>query len=146
MAPSSPTCSATPSPGTCRSPTRSASWWRAADRQAPCNSGEWASRELRGYAGTDAELPDYRKPGAVLQVDALRGNYQITGQQISPRMLPDVVQEYVGEVITLGQRAGRGAYRPLRPQVAGSPVGARRGARAVTDGNGSAHRELFARC
>lgn len=23
---------------------------------------EWASRELRGYIGTDAELPGYRKP------------------------------------------------------------------------------------
>jgi hypothetical protein len=67
---------------------------------------EWASRELRGYASTDAELPHYRKPGAVLQADALKGNYQITGQQISPRMLPDVVQKYVGEVITLGQPVG----------------------------------------
>jgi hypothetical protein len=67
---------------------------------------EWASRELRGYVGSGVEIPDYRKPGAVIQVDAIRGNYQLTGHQISTGTLPEGVRDVVGEEIPLGQGIG----------------------------------------
>ncbi len=67
---------------------------------------EWASRELRGYAGSGVELPDYRKPGAVMLLNAMKGNYQITGQQIGPRYLPEAVREHVGEEVPLNQPVG----------------------------------------
>jgi len=62
---------------------------------------EWASRELRGYADSDVDLPDYRRPAAVILVNAMNLRYQITGQQISPRMLPDGVREHVREEVPL---------------------------------------------
>jgi hypothetical protein len=52
----------------------------------------WAGLELRGYLHSEVELPEYRKPSATLKVDAIKGNYQITGQQISPRFLPEFAQ------------------------------------------------------
>lgn len=67
---------------------------------------EWASRELRGYGGSGVDLPDYRKPGAVLLANAVNGRYQITGQQISPRMLPEGVRKHVDEEVPLGQPIG----------------------------------------
>jgi hypothetical protein len=67
---------------------------------------EWANRELRGYIGTDVEIPEYRKPGAIIQLDAFVPGGQITGQQISPRALPDFVQEHVGEYVPLGHGIG----------------------------------------
>jgi hypothetical protein len=59
---------------------------------------EWAGLELRGYLGV--EVPEYRKPGAILQVDAIVGNMQITGQQISARELPESAQK-LGEAVQL---------------------------------------------
>jgi hypothetical protein len=67
---------------------------------------EWATLELRGYVGQDAPLPTYRKPAAVLEVDAIKGNIQITGQQVSPRILPSVVQQHVGEEVPLTNSVG----------------------------------------
>lgn len=67
---------------------------------------DWASRELRGYKGSGVDIPQYRKPGAVIQVDAITPTHQITGQQISPRQLPDVVAQHVDEEVPLGQPIG----------------------------------------
>jgi hypothetical protein len=67
---------------------------------------EWASRELRGYTGTGAELPSYRKPSAAIQVDAVNPRFHITGQQISPRILPDGIRERIDEAVPLGQGIG----------------------------------------
>jgi hypothetical protein len=67
---------------------------------------EWATLELRGYVGEDTPLPKYRKPAAILEVDALKGNYQITGQQVSPRILPSVVQQHIGEEVPLTNSVG----------------------------------------
>ena len=64
---------------------------------------EWASRELRGYVGSGLDLPAYREPSAIIQIDWATINARITGQQISPRSLPDVVAEHVGETVPLGQ-------------------------------------------
>jgi hypothetical protein len=66
----------------------------------------WASRELRGYVGTDDDLPPYRKPGAVIKLNAINFNTQITGQQISPRSLPDFVAEKVDEEVPLSMGVG----------------------------------------
>ena len=75
---------------------------------------EWASRELRGYQGEE-ETPLYRKPAAVLKVDAISGNTHITGQRVSPRQLPDFVAEHVGEEVPL--REGIGEIEGLLAQA-----------------------------
>jgi hypothetical protein len=67
---------------------------------------EWASRELRGYIGSGLELPEYRKPAAIIQINATVPGARITGQQISPRQLPDPVNKHIGEEIPLGQAVG----------------------------------------
>jgi hypothetical protein len=64
---------------------------------------DWASLELRGYVGGDVELPAYRKPGALIQVDAVNPRFQMTGQTISPHQLPEGVRDVVEEAIPLGQ-------------------------------------------
>src|SRR5438094_300254 len=66
----------------------------------------WASRELRGYGGSDVELPEYPRPAAPLKVDAFKFNGQITGQSISPRQLPDFVAEKLGEEVPLSAGIG----------------------------------------
>jgi AbiTii len=66
----------------------------------------WASRELRGYGGSDVELPEYRRPAAPLKVDAFKFNAQITGQSISPRQLPDFVAEKLREEVPLSAGIG----------------------------------------
>jgi hypothetical protein len=53
---------------------------------------EWAGNELRGYRG-DTETPEYRIVVAPILVDAITGNAHVKRQRISPRQLPDVVQE-----------------------------------------------------
>lgn len=88
---------------------------------------EWASRELRGYAGSGIDLPDYRKPGAVMMLNAMKGNYQITGQQISPRYLPEAVREFIDEEVGPTSRGNRGhvpagARRGRLPQAHTSPL------------------------
>jgi hypothetical protein len=67
---------------------------------------EWASLELRGYRNSEVELPEYRVPPAVIEVDAIRGNYHISGQQISPRWLPAFAQEHIGEEVRLNHSVG----------------------------------------
>jgi hypothetical protein len=64
---------------------------------------EWAGLELNGYYKTDVPLPEYRKAGAVIKIDGATFNAMISGQQISPRNLPDVVREHVGEEVPLNQ-------------------------------------------
>ncbi|MFZ2113105.1 MAG: hypothetical protein WAU77_05170 [Solirubrobacteraceae bacterium] len=67
---------------------------------------EWASLELRGYRNSEVELPEYRVPPAVIEVDAIKGNYQISGQPISPRWLPAFAQEHIGEEVRLNHSVG----------------------------------------
>lgn len=62
---------------------------------------EWASLELRGYFGSDVPLPDYRKAGAVIRIDGATINSVITGQQISPSVLPDPVDKHIDESVPL---------------------------------------------
>lgn len=83
---------------------------------------EWASVELRGYVDSGIELPDYRKPGAVLQVDAISGRYRLSGQQISPRMLPDVIRDDVGEEVPLGQPVGELEAMRARAEADGGHI------------------------
>lgn len=59
----------------------------------------WATKELRGYEDGDS-VPDYREVGAPLAIDAIAGLNQITGQNISPRSLPDFVQDTISDKYT----------------------------------------------
>ena len=61
---------------------------------------DWASRELRGYSRDD-ELPEYRKIGAPIGVDAMKGPGIIKGQRFAASALPDFVQEEVSEEFPL---------------------------------------------
>ncbi|CAN0484515.1 unnamed protein product, partial [Phaeothamnion confervicola] len=67
---------------------------------------DWASRELRGYGGSGEDLPSYRKPTAVIQIDAINGSYQITGQQVSPSVFPEGIRDHIEEAVPLGQGIG----------------------------------------
>jgi hypothetical protein len=67
---------------------------------------EYAVLELGGYDCDDADLPAYRRPGAVIEIDGVVPGFQISGQQIGPHQLPDVVQEKVGEEVPLPQPIG----------------------------------------
>lgn len=71
---------------------------------------DWATRELRGYELED-ELPKYRIIPAPIRVDAMRGNFQITGQRISPGELPDGIAEHIDEEVQI--RYGIGEIEAL---------------------------------
>jgi AbiTii len=66
---------------------------------------DWATRELKGYAGID-EIPAYRVIQAPLMVDAVSGNVQITHQQFPPSGIPDWAQEHISERLELRYGAG----------------------------------------
>jgi AbiTii len=66
---------------------------------------DWATKELRGYSGDD-ELPSYRTVGAPIFVDAVKGNVQITGQQIGRMALPDFIRDNVDEKVELHRGIG----------------------------------------
>lgn len=69
---------------------------------------QWAKKELDGYGNVpDDELPDYRRVGAVICVDAAVGNGIITGQPISPSWLPRALREAgVNEVMPMPMGVG----------------------------------------
>jgi hypothetical protein len=74
---------------------------------------EWATRELKGYAPTD-ELPDYRKVGAPVLINGVRGNMQIRGQRYPALLLPDVVRKALdNDPETVPLRAGIGELENL---------------------------------
>ncbi len=77
---------------------------------------EWASKELKGYAPGD-DLPDYRRVGAGIFVDATTINARITGQQVSTTALPDVAREHIHEYVEF--RDGVGAIEALMEQAGG---------------------------
>jgi AbiTii len=79
---------------------------------------EWAVRELQGYKPTD-ELPEYRKVGAPVLIDGVRGNMAIRGQRYPALLLPEVVRKAlnnnpetvplrdgIGELENLARRRG----------------------------------------
>ena len=81
---------------------------------------EWASRELKGYDGVDlGTVPTYRKVSAVIQADAVVGNYHVRGQQISPMQLPDFTRGHrrVGDLV-FGRGRTRGATSNRVPDTA----------------------------
>jgi nucleotidyltransferase/DNA polymerase involved in DNA repair len=71
---------------------------------------DWATRELRGYAGGD-ELPSYRQIAAPILIDAVTTAVRVTGQRISPNQLPEVVRKHVQEEVEL--RIGVGEIEAL---------------------------------
>lgn len=67
----------------------------------------WASRELKGYDGVDADnLPNYRRVAAPMYVDKFIGAGMLTGQPISSRDLPDGIREELGDELLLRQGVG----------------------------------------
>lgn len=66
---------------------------------------DWASQELRGYRG-DADLPDYRKVPAAIQMDAVVGRGQITGQMVAPEQLPEFVRKEITNEVSFHQGIG----------------------------------------
>ena len=61
---------------------------------------EWALRELHGYEGV-SDLPDYRRIGGGLHVDAINTAWRVTGQRISSMQLPDGIREHLSEEIEM---------------------------------------------
>lgn len=102
---------------------------------------EWAGRELNGY--TDGSLvPDYRRIYAIICVDAIVGNGQITGQQIGSNQLPDFAKDAkVDENLHL--RQGIGELEALvvgdRKSIKFSLPGATIIARALDRSSGRSH-------
>lgn len=62
---------------------------------------DWASRELNGYRGTEAEIPDYREVTGALAVDLLNSVRQLKNMRISSWDLPDFAQEHFDESLKL---------------------------------------------
>ena len=61
---------------------------------------EWATRELKGYRGDAGDaLPEYRKVPAAIVIDGATMNGLVTGQQISPVVLPPEAQGKVEEEV-----------------------------------------------
>ena len=70
------------------------------------NLRDWASKELRGYSGTD-ELPEYRKINAPIMLDGVSGNWITKGQLVPEESLPDFVREEgLGNEVRLSQAVG----------------------------------------
>ncbi|HEX8714478.1 MAG TPA: hypothetical protein VF706_02830 [Solirubrobacteraceae bacterium] len=82
----------------------------------------WASLELRGYLGSEIEVPEYRKPSAGLQVDAIKGNFKITGQPIGPSWLPELAREHIREEVLLKHGVGEIEAMRRRAEAGGGFV------------------------
>lgn len=75
---------------------------------------EWATRELRGYDGVEiADVPEFRKVGAVIKADAVTGNSIVSGQQMDAWELPEVARD-AGISNELPLRQGVGELEALR--------------------------------
>lgn len=66
---------------------------------------EWATRELKGYKGSDT-VPDFRVVAAPILVNWVSPTHYKKGERISPDQLPDVVAERFGESVELRQGVG----------------------------------------
>lgn len=83
---------------------------------------DWASRELRGYVGTDLELPDYRKPSAVIKADLVNAAYKITGRQVGTDFFPEGIREHIEEAVPLGQGIGEIEAMLARARAGGGSI------------------------
>jgi hypothetical protein len=77
---------------------------------------EWAAAELKGYG--DDEVPEYRRVGAPILVDAVVGNSMITKQRFGDAALPDFVREHVSEVLDIRRGVGE-----IEAMIAGATKG-----------------------
>lgn len=66
---------------------------------------DWASHELRGYPDAES-LPDYRKIPAIIQMDAVLGRSQISGQTIAPYEFPAEIRDHVRNEVLFFQGIG----------------------------------------
>lgn len=67
---------------------------------------EWASRELNGYED-EHTLPSYRVVPATLKIDGSDMVKIVTGQQISPRQLPDFARDGIHEELRFVSGIGK---------------------------------------
>lgn len=76
-------------------------------RSGSADLRDWASDELRGYTDTSVDdLPDYRRVGAVIKVDAIIGPNQVTGQTLAPYQFPEEVREHITNDVPFFQGIG----------------------------------------
>ena len=68
---------------------------------------EWATRELRGYPGSEDALPDYRHVRAPLLMDGLSGNFQFRRKSVNSLDLPDVARDVVTDEAPLTYGIGK---------------------------------------
>ncbi|SDG69729.1 hypothetical protein SAMN05216553_110295 [Lentzea fradiae] len=67
----------------------------------------WARQELNGYFGDGIEVPEHRRVGSIIKVNAVVGYTQITGQSIPASHLPKVLRDNdVDEVLELRMGVG----------------------------------------
>ncbi|MFF3312940.1 hypothetical protein [Streptomyces sp. NPDC002952] len=62
---------------------------------------QWALGELNGYARTDAEIPDYRRVPAPIQVDSVSSAWQKKGERISVLHLPEMARDVIKEEVPI---------------------------------------------
>lgn len=65
---------------------------------------DWASKELKGYRGED--LPEYRRVGAVIQMDGTQLGAIFEQHSLSAAQLPEPVRDYIPERVPLAQGVG----------------------------------------
>lgn len=61
---------------------------------------KWAKAQLNGY-GSDETAPEVRTVGAPIYINAIVGNKQITGQNVSAAMLPKFAREVLDDTVTI---------------------------------------------
>lgn len=103
---------------------------------------DWATRELEGY-GPDDDLPDYRVVAAPLMIDGISGNYQVTGQQISPSFLPDFVREDIKEEVRFRNGIGELEAFARQPKIMIQPSAASELARYMTIQGGNRFQSIM---
>ncbi|ASQ91806.1 hypothetical protein CGL27_00030 [Streptomyces sp. 11-1-2] len=67
---------------------------------------QWALGELNGYAHTNAEIPDYRRVPAPIQVDSISPAWQRKGERISVLHLPEMARDVIKEEVPIPWGAG----------------------------------------
>jgi AbiTii-like protein len=62
---------------------------------------DWATRELRGYLGSEDALPDYRHARAPLLMDGLSGNFQFRRKSVTYVDLPAEARDVITDEVPL---------------------------------------------
>lgn len=90
---------------------------------------DWANGELRGYAD-DANVPEYRKIEAVIQIDAITANMRVTGRNIAPYQLPEKVQSHIDGTVQFREPIAQLAEQAIQREGARDSIKLEPGAAA----------------